>query len=385
MKSFLKIFTAVILSFLFIAMAAAYFGIYAVRSKASNSDFYKEQLRANDVYERAYTDILPSLIRSKGDNNAGNLFGGLEDKFRLSDSDIENLGRLLIHREEFLIPNVERLLDNSLDYLTNKTDDPDLTVDLTSIKTRAPGIITDFALNLVRNLPECTPEKRLVVNDLLLFQQGVLPTCFSELAVDAQTRAGVKAATGIDLPPRLTRDNFQPLLRDALETQVRNSVAEMPDHLDLITEIAEQDNTSREEVLSDFDSARTAFGFTTGAGLILLAILMLLVLVALYFLLRFSPIEPFMWIGATVGLVGVIALTAALAAKSSVNGIIQKEKFSEDQPEISAMLRDLFTSISNSVANGIVLQSAVFLISGLVIIGISIYIIRKRKILTSKS
>lgn len=385
MKTFLKIFAAVILSFLFIAMAAAYFGIYTVRSKAANSDFYKEQLRTNDIYERAYTDVLPSLIRSKEDNDASNLLGGLEDKFRLSDADVESLGRQLIHKEEFLIPNVERLLDNGFDYLTNKTDDPDLTIDLASIKTRAPGIITDFALNLVKNLPECTPEKRLVVNDLLLFRQGVVPTCFSELAVDAQTRAGVKAATGIDLPPRLTRDNFQPLLRPTLETQIRNSVAEMPDRLDLISEMAEQDNKSREEVLSDFDSARTAFGFTTGAGLILLAILMLLVLVALYFLLRFSPVEPFLWIGATVALVGVIALTAALAAKSSVNGIIQEENFSEDQPEISAMLRDLFTSISSSVANGIVLQSAVFLVGGLVIIGISIYIIRKRKTLAAKS
>ncbi len=365
-------------------MAAAYFVVSGVRNKASNSDFYKEQLIKNDIYERAYTDVIPALMKS-GDNESSELFGGLEGKFRLTDANVEEIGRLLISKEDFLIPNVERLLDNGFDYLKNKTDDPNLVIDMTSIKTRAPGVLTDFALNLMRNLPECTPDKRLVVNDLILFRQGVVPSCFNELTIDAQTRAGVKAATGLDLPPRLTRDNFQPLIRPTLETQIRTAIGELPNQLDLIGEIAEQDNKSREEVLSDFDGLRRAFGFTTGAGLILLAVVMLLVLVVVYFLLRNSPVDPFLWIGTVLAFVGLFALIAALQAKSAVIKIIEEESVSQDRPEVAEVFRDLFTSMANSMASGFVTQSIFFLVGGLIIIGVGVFIIMKRKSLGAKS
>ena len=385
MKTSLKISAAVILSLLFIGMVTAYFVAYGVRSKVSNPDFYKKHLVANDIYERAYSEILPSLIRSQNDNEANNLYGGLQNKFRLTDANIEDLGRRLISKEEFLIPNVERLLDNGFDYLRNKTDDPNLTVDLTSIKTRAPGVLTDFALELMSKLPECPANKRLVVNDIVLFRQGVVPSCFNNVTIDAQTRAGVKAATGMDLPPIVTRENFQSLIRLALETEVSATVAKMPDKLDIVSEIADSDNRSRQEVLSDFDSARTAFGFSTGLGLVLLSLLMLLVLVALYFLLRNSPVEPFTWIGATVAIVGVLALVAALMAKSTVTGIIEDKNFYKSRPEIAVILKELFTSVTKSVADGFVLQSVIFIVGGLIIIGVSVYIIMKRKALAKGS
>jgi len=380
MKTFLKISTAVILSLLFMAMAAAYFATYGVRSKASNSDFYKKQLIKNDIYERTYSEVLPTIIKSKdNDSEAENLYGGLQNNFKLTDADVEALGRQLINKEEFLIPNVERLLDNGFDYVNNKTDDLDLSVDLTNVKSKAPGILTDFALQLFARLPECPANKQLVVNDVLLFRQGVIPSCFNDVSVDAQTRTGVKTATGIDLPPKVTRENFQPLVRPSIETQVNASVAKMPNKLDIVDEIADSNNQSREDVLGNFDSARSAFGFSTGWGLILLCLFMLLALAGIYFLLRNSPIEPFTWIGATIASVGFITLIGALAAKSKITTAINEKSFSENRPEIAGIVKDLFISMTKEVANGFVLQSLFFLIGGLIIIGISIYIIMKRR------
>lgn len=381
MKLVLKISAAVILSLLFLGMAASYFTLYAIRTKGSNPDFYKKQLHENDIYERTYTVILPSIIKPKKTGDANNLYGGLQNSFSLSDADIETLGRRLINKEDFLIPNVEQALDSSFDYLNNKTDTLNLSVDLTSIKTSAPGVLTDFAIELFSKLPECSADKRLVVNDLILLTRGTIPSCFNDVSVDAQTRSGVKTATGIDLPATVTRNNFQPLVRPSIETQARTSVSLLPNRLDLIDEIANSDNRTRGEVLTDFDDARTAFGFSTGWGIVILVILMLAALVAIYFLLRNSPVEPLAWIGITVTLAGAAALITSLIARSRLLRLVRDQDFTESNPELSLMIRDLTSSIIRSFASGVAFQSLFFLIGGIVIIGVSVYVIMKRKAL----
>ena len=344
--------------FCFFVLFLLFLGIFNARITMFDAGFYKDHLLKSNIYERAYTDLLPAFVEPNEENKAIGFFGNLEERIGLTDADIESLARQLFP-PEFIRSNSERFVDEIVAYAKNDTDTLDLTLDLRRRKARAPAILLEFVGKRFDTLRDCTGGLAAEIREMeKLTQGGDLPSCFPAQAA---------------LQTGLSRASVKSTFTDTIETEVRNTVdREVPDVVDLVQEAADQTDQTREEFLEDLDDARPWMSFTLSWGLVLCGLLLAMLLGLIGLLYRTSPRTALRWAGTIVFLSALVPLIGFLAARG-LDGEI-RESLEEDaslKVAVVDVIATLGESMYDDLSGDLILQSSLAVGIGLALLVLS--------------
>ena len=304
----LRWFLLSVLGFLFfITLLAFVFGRVA-RNDLTKASFYKDTFNSANVYERIYTEVLPKVT------SAQSFYGGLQ----LSGDDSAAILRQ-VFPPEFIRQQTERDLDNIEAYLRGRSDDVDLAVDLRPGKAKVPGAVNDYLNKRIDTAPVCTPSQSYDLGSFQSsLQKGVIPPC---------------------VPQGLDRTQLKQLAGPIIAPFVQTSLNKASDVWDPVAQAAKNDGKSRTEYLAQFEGARNAVKFATGAGYVLLLVVML-VIIGLVALLRWGNRKHVMRaIGAMLFAAALPLLIVALAFRASAPAQVHDNIMNNGSADITAALQ----------------------------------------------
>ncbi|MBI2867313.1 MAG: hypothetical protein HYX97_03135 [Chloroflexi bacterium] len=368
---------AVLLGILFFVLFVAYLSIYTTRNSITDADFYKDNLREADIYEKAYTEIFPAVIKPGETNKALTFYGGLEESVTLTDADIAGLARQLFPKD-FVQSTSERFIDEIMAYARKDKDSLDLVLDLRERKAQAPAILTSFLGTKYDQIPNCTGGLAQEQQELLKLTgpQPQIPSCFPSQAATAALRLSPQSLRPACRLPD-ARAAFRCEFLATVQPEITRAVASAaPDRVDLVDEAAKNDGKTKQEFLSDLDQGRNALRFTRGWGLVIIVVLLVLSLVALWALYRTRAQRAFIWIGGVIFVSGLLPLIAALISKGQVNSTISDNV--DIDTRIDPIVIDLSRSMVNDFFQPLVIQTAIVTALGLVILVVALLLYRSK-------
>ena len=335
--SVVKVTLLVLLSVLFLFVLTATLTIGVFDRDLLRENFYKDQLKDANFYERVYTDVMPEI------KVLPSYYGGLT----ITEQERDQLIREIIP-PQWLQDQVESALNSAVPWLRSETDQLDVTIDLVPAKQRAGPVVIQFVEQKLASLPECPPGQE---PDLSGIASGEFPDCLPEKQGSSERIALVNQVIP-EVAPYINRN-----------------IALAPDELDLVEEAADEDNTTREKFLERFDAARTITDWTINKTGHFLAYLALAVLLSLIALLNIGHLRAMLrWVGGTMLFTALPLLAVGLYAHIAGPGLVEN-KLEEGIDDVPASIIKLASDLSGSAIKE---MSWTFVLPAIIITGIGL-------------
>lgn len=335
--SVLKVMLLVLLSvsFLFVLIGTLSIGVFD--RKVLKADFYKDQLREANFYERVYDDVMPEI---KG---LPNYYGGIS----ITQQEANQLIRQIIP-PQWLQEQVEPTLDSAIPWIRSDTDELNLVIDLRPAKQRAHVAVLQFASQKLDNLPEGP------LPDLEQVAGGEFPPYLPGKPASPERQAIVQQAVALLTP------------------YVDANIDKAPDKLDLIQEEVNREGKgkTKAEFLEDrFGTGRDIIDLVINKIGLIKAYLALAVLLVLIALLNWGKLRALLrWVGGTMLFTSLPLLVMGLYAHIAGPGLV-KNKLEEGIDDVPANIIKLASDLSGSAIKEI---SWTFVLPAIVITGIGL-------------
>jgi len=403
LRAFGSLFLGVIVFFSFLAFLLT----IQIRNNFLEPSFYTDALAENDIYNRIYDEL---LLDPEYDEEARRLTGD----FNIPRQDVVDLVRKILPPEH-LQAESEASINGIIAYLDNETEDPEAFIDLSLPIQNIRPVILDYIdsqidsmevapVSTIRELAlELESFLRTVENKSVPLQvpslDGVPPSlraqAFDE-ALDALKRdstlprqsisdleeqgnaiktelvgGDVKAALKLAVPPLASAliDDAIAELRLELDSQ---------DRIDLVAELAEDNDETRAEFLEDADAVRDQIDAAQTVGPIVSLLIMALATAALGLVhlphWRFSLLWPSLVLLVT----GAVFLVVGVVLKTQLPDRLASE--CGDLPSSAChMLTDVFNTMGSEIAGGFITPSIAIIVIGGGALALSIaLVVRKR-------
>ena len=347
--SVLKITALVLLavSFLFVLFGTLATGVF--ERKLVKADFYKDQLRDSNFYERVYTDVMPEI------KDLPSYYAGLD----ISAQERDQLIREIIP-PQWLQQQVESTLDTAIAWLRSDIEELNLTIDLRNVKAEAPSLVLQFVRQKLNGLPECAPGQ---LPDLSRITSGEFPDCMPEKPGSSERQAV-----------------FEPYMPE-LASYVNDAIALAPDKLDLIEQAAiEWEHGDREAVLDRFRDARDIIDLIVNKIGLIKAYLALFVLLALIALLNLGKLRAALrWVGGTMLFSALPLMVIGVVIGAAGPGLLKNriEDISDVPASILKLASDLSSSALKDVSWTFFSPAIVFTAVGIVLFVLS-FLVRRQ-------
>jgi hypothetical protein len=339
MQSFGKVLAAICAVMLVITGVLALF-LYNIERTAFRAQTYKLAFERQQIYEKMPSVLATALTQYvAGNPNA--------DPFlkTLTQADWEKTVVLLVPPQE-LRTQTDATLDSIFDYLNGKSDSA--AISLAPFKNHLAGPEGVEAVKLLLQAqPPCTADQLLQLGMGLL--QGDIGLCN---------------------PPEQLMGAMTPLL----ESQLRVMVLALPDSITLIPSAI---SSTAGDPRLPLRRARTLMKLTL--------ILPFLSLIGLVIFTARSMVDMLKWTGAALIVTGGISALIALLSSPTLNLILMgvfRNRAAFLPPVILATLQEAIGAVSQQILDPVVLQGALLVMTGIVMLIIVLYLSTRGKSLT---
>ncbi len=347
--SILKISLLVILSVLFLATLISSLTIGVFDRKLLQQDFYKHQLNEANFYERVYTDVLPDL------KAIPDYYGGLSVTPQEQDQLIRE-----IMPPAWLQEQVEAKLDSAIPYLRSDSPELDLTINLVPIKQNASTAVLRFVKNKLGSLPDTPAGQQVDWNQ-----------------VAAEAAAGKFPSS---LPGGAQRQVIEQQVEAAITPYMNQNIDKAPNEVDLVAEVAERNDQTRDQFLSDLSSTRDGIDTMIKTGLPV-SYLIMAVLLAAIAAVNWGKLRALLrWVGGTMLFTALPLLVMGLYFLTAGPGLVRHRLENADvQAGIIRLASDLSTTAIKEVSWAFVIPLIVITALGLIVFVLSFLVGKSEK------
>ena len=390
--TYIRIIAWLLFNFLIILCFGYYLGASALRNVLLETTALAEYLDENDFYHRVYGDqILQENLRGP----TSSLTGG----FNLSDDDRSQLLRQVIP-PDYLRTEVQRNLKSIQRFLDGQPNDLDLFLDLSRpVDSVKPAVLEllDHRIDSGPTTAASSPEElaEQIETFLIVIGRGRIPSLVPssdslstaslshayQLALDSlmqQPSAPQEAVSNLQSQRReiidaLGGDDARASLklasRSAAEPRIDESIAELRealderDRFDFLTQIANEQNQTRVELLDDFKRTQIAVNLATSVAPILALGLMAFfsLLSGLIFFPQLKHI--ILWPSATLLITGLLFLLVGLLLTVDFPSNVVEECNGLTSSSCSLTL-DIINAITSDIGSVFIQPSAIVAIIG---------------------
>jgi len=403
LRAFGSLFLGAIVFFSFLAFLLT----IQIRNNFLEPSFYTDALAENDIYNRIYDEL---LLDPEYDEEARRLTGD----FNIARQDVVDLVRKVLP-PEYLQAESEASINRIIAYLDNETEDLEAFIDLSLPIQNIRPVVLDYIdsqidsmevvpVSTIRELArELESFLRTVENKSVPLQVPSLDRVPPSLRAQAFDEALDALKRDSTLPPRSISDLEEqgnaikaelvggdvraalklavPPLANAL---IDDAIAELrleldsQDRIDLVAELAEDNDETRAEFLEDADAVRDQIDAAQTVGPIVSLLVMALTTAALGLVhlphWRFS----LLWPSLVLLITGAVFLVVGVVLKTQLPDRLASE--CGDLPSSAChMLTDVFNTMGSEIAGGFITPSIAIIVIGAVALALSIaLLVRKR-------
>ena len=378
--------------------AIIFFGFLAflltheIRNHFLDASFYTNALAENDIYNRIYDEL---LVDPKFDEEARNLLGG----FDVPSHDRADIARKIIP-PEYLQSQTEASISGIIVYLKGDSADPEVYMDLgPPIRNVKPAIFSYIDQRIdameavpISNLDELAQELEFFLRTL---EEGRIPDrvpSLDPIPSFARSQAYNQAFNALKRDPFMSQSAIsnlekreadikdslisgdvrkalklaarplgEPLIDEAI-TELREDFDEK-DRLDLIANVAEADNKTREEFLEDTQDLRDAIDASTQVGPTLALLVMVLAALSMGLLHLPHWRSALLWLGITLLATGTVFLVVGVVLKTQLRDRLAFN--CGDLPDSACeMAIDVYNTVGSTIGSGFLTPSIITMIIG---------------------
>ncbi len=390
-----------------------------VTDKLLTAEFYTDTISQEDAYNRIYDEV---LLDEELEDTTQDLLGGVQV---VSQEESVALLRDILP-PEYLQSQTEDAIQRTVEYFRGDRDTLDLYVALGPPLDNVEPVVLEYIDRRIDGLEEqdlgrleCTEQQASEVADIYRdrwrrLSKGEAPSSIPSLAsFDEQCRGAIfdlafdepLAETGLDNRAKqglraqrgeleehfrngeakevlklAARPLADPLIDDAIQ-DVRDRL-DSRDRFDLVHNVADQNDTSEQELRADLDSARDVVsGGRQSAKWVAIVVLALSAVFMLA--LHYSNFKNGLrFLGSTLFATGLVFFVVAKVAADQLPGRVQdlldssSDQLTDVPPSVIGLAEDLLVSFGKQLVAGVDIPALVALIVGVVVFGASFFVDR---------